>query len=58
LETHFLLYNIFLNLTLNNVLAEVFKDDLGICLDTIYIVIDSITTNFDHRFNEPSSELL
>jgi hypothetical protein len=46
------------NLTLNNVLAGVFKDDLGICLDTIYVVIDSITINFDHLFNEPSSELL
>jgi hypothetical protein len=46
------------NLTPNNILAGVFKDDLGICLDTIYVVIDSITTDFDHRFNELSSELL
>jgi hypothetical protein len=28
------------------------------CVDTFYATIDAITTEFDHRFNEVSSELL
>jgi hypothetical protein len=28
------------------------------CVDTFYASIDAITTEFDHRFNETSSELL
>jgi hypothetical protein len=34
--------------------SVVFKDDLGVCLDTLYVVIDYISINFDHRFNKPS----
>jgi hypothetical protein len=48
-ETNFSLYNIFLNLTksiLNNVLNGVCKEDLRVFLDTFYVAIDSIITNF------------